>query len=165
MKTVLFTYIFSILLAATYAVQADDARTDFYVATDGSDSWSGKLSAPNADRTDGPFATPAKARDAVRRYIADMQSDIVVMIREGSYFIDQTISFGPEDSGRNGHKVIYTSYPNERPILVGGRVIKGWQKYGDNLYRVKLDPAWEFHQLFADGVRQRKARHPNTGYL
>ena len=29
----------------------------FFVATDGNDRWSGALSEPNEDRTDGPFAT------------------------------------------------------------------------------------------------------------
>ena len=31
--------------------------TVFYVATNGNDTWSGKVPAPNADKTDGPFAT------------------------------------------------------------------------------------------------------------
>ena len=39
---------------------------DFYVSTIGNDDWSGKLPEPNADGTDGPFATVTRARDAVR---------------------------------------------------------------------------------------------------
>ena len=39
----------------------------FYVATNGNDAWSGKLPAPNDAKTDGPFATITKARDAVRQ--------------------------------------------------------------------------------------------------
>ena len=31
--------------------------TVFYVAPNGNDAWSGKMAAPNADKTDGPFAT------------------------------------------------------------------------------------------------------------
>jgi len=30
---------------------------NLYVATDGNDVWSGRLAAPSAGRTDGPFAT------------------------------------------------------------------------------------------------------------
>ena len=44
----------------------ESKQADFYVATDGNDGWSGKLESPNADKTDGPFATLARARDAVR---------------------------------------------------------------------------------------------------
>src|SRR5689334_8543500 len=39
---------------------------DLYVAPDGDDRWSGRLAAPNAARTDGPFATLERARDALR---------------------------------------------------------------------------------------------------
>ena len=39
---------------------------DFFVSLEGSDSWSGTLPAPSQDKTDGPFATLARARDAVR---------------------------------------------------------------------------------------------------
>ena len=48
---------------------ARPARADgptVYVAPNGNDAWSGKLPAPNADRSDGPVATPARARDLVR---------------------------------------------------------------------------------------------------
>ena len=34
---------------------------DYYVATQGSDAWSGTLAEPNPDRTDGPFATLERA--------------------------------------------------------------------------------------------------------
>ena len=56
-------------LSAMCAEQPDlEASTaDFYVATDGKDVWSGTLPEPNHDGTDGPFATLARARDAVRQ--------------------------------------------------------------------------------------------------
>ena len=43
-----------------------DAQITLYVATDGNDAWSGTLKAPNAIGTDGPFATLARVRDAIR---------------------------------------------------------------------------------------------------
>ena len=39
---------------------------DFYLSPNGSDQWSGKLAEPNAQGTDGPFATLERAHDAVR---------------------------------------------------------------------------------------------------
>jgi len=41
----------------------------FHVATNGNDAWSGTLPEPNAAKTDGPFATLRRARDAVRAAI------------------------------------------------------------------------------------------------
>lgn len=45
---------------------AQAANYQFFVATNGNDSWSGTLSAPNGGNTDGPFATLGKARDAIK---------------------------------------------------------------------------------------------------
>ena len=42
------------------------ATQEWYVALEGKDSWSGRLSAPNSERTDGPFATLERARDALQ---------------------------------------------------------------------------------------------------
>jgi len=39
----------------------------FYVSPTGNDGWSGKLDEPNADKTDGPFATIAKAVEVLRQ--------------------------------------------------------------------------------------------------
>ncbi|MGE5530781.1 MAG: hypothetical protein ACM3VW_01520, partial [Bacteroidota bacterium] len=41
-----------------------------YVAPSGNDNWSGKLSAPNVARTDGPVATLTAAQAKVRQALA-----------------------------------------------------------------------------------------------
>ena len=63
--------------------RAAETNADFYVSTRGSDSWSGS-STPNAQGTDGPFATLERARDAVRDLKKKTTSDIVVLVREGT---------------------------------------------------------------------------------
>ena len=75
----------------------------FYVAVDGNDDWSGKLPAANAERADGPFASIAKARDAIRKLKADqgtLRQPVNVQVRAGTYYISKTIALVPEDSGR-----------------------------------------------------------------
>ena len=44
----------------------DQPHATFYVATNGNDEWSGRYPEPNAAGTEGPFATIARARDAIR---------------------------------------------------------------------------------------------------
>jgi len=51
-------------LAAAWA--ASPARADFYVAPNGNDQWSGTLAEPNAQRSDGPFASLERARPPAR---------------------------------------------------------------------------------------------------
>ena len=53
--------------AATAATTAPDNARVFYVAPNGRDAWSGTLAEPNGAGTDGPFATLARARDAIRQ--------------------------------------------------------------------------------------------------
>lgn len=63
----------------------------FFVATDGHDGWSGQLQAPNGAKTDGPFATLTRARDAIRELRAREGLDrrVTVLVRGGKYFLEK----------------------------------------------------------------------------
>ncbi len=52
------------------------AESVSYVCQSGNDSWSGKISVPNKNRADGPFALLEKARDEVRKVkLSDPRSE------------------------------------------------------------------------------------------
>jgi len=143
-----------------------------FVAADGNDAWSGTLPRANRARTDGPFATPARARDEVRKRKAagTLAQGVEVFVRGGTYFLDEALAFGPEDSGPEGGVIAYCAYPGERPILSGGRRITGWRKPKEgSIWSVEIPEAkageWYFHQLFVNGQRRIRARIPNEGYL
>lgn len=104
-----------------------ELKADFYLAPNGSDSWSGTLANPNAQGTDGPFATLERARDGVRDLKKQKSSDVVVFIRDGFYPLRKTLVFGLEDSGEGDFTVTYAAYPNETPIFSSGREITGWR--------------------------------------
>ena len=107
----------------------ESKQADFYVATDGNDDWSGELEAPNADRSDGPFATLTRARDAVRELKKrDTGKDIVVLIRGGAYYLRDTVVFGLQDSAEDGHTITYAAYPGEEPVISSGVKIEGWKE-------------------------------------
>jgi len=103
-------------------------KADFYLSPNGSDAWSGTLSEPNAQETDGPFATLERARDAVRDLKKSKSADIIVLVREGTYQLRKTVVFGLQDSGVGNSTVTYEAYPNEKPIFSSGQEIKGWKK-------------------------------------
>lgn len=108
---------------------AASETADFYVSTTGSDDWSGRLAAPNATGSDGPFATLSRARDAVRELKRRSASkDIVVLIRSGYYSLSETVVFGLEDSGAGDSTITYAAYPEETPIFGSGRKIGNWKK-------------------------------------
>jgi len=141
-------------------------RADFYVAPNGNDQWSGKLPSPNAQKTDGPFATVTRARDAVRKLKAPgLTSAVTVMIRGGTYYLDEPIRFGPEDSGSERYPIRYVAYPGEKPVLSGGRPVTGWKTEDGKLFTALVpgvrEGKWYFKQLRVGSERQIRARYPN----
>jgi hypothetical protein len=69
--------------------------TVFFVSNDGNDAWSGKFSSPNAEKTDGPFATIVRARNAVRELKGKqpLSEPVTVMLRNGTHFLDAPVIF------------------------------------------------------------------------
>ena len=137
---------------------AEQVKGDFYVAPDGRDDGPG-----TAER---PFATVARARDAVREKIAaGLAADVTVLIRAGTYFLDEPLVFTPADSGTEQHAVTYAAWGDRTPILSGGRPIAGWQQGDADLWQVTLPEVqsrkWRFRDLFVDGKRAVRARTPN----
>lgn len=117
-----------LILLTANAGNAAETEADFYVSVGGSDNWSGTLDAPNAQKTDGPFATLLRARDAVRELKKQKTTDIVVLVREGTYQLSRTVVFGLEDSGVGESTITYAAYPGETPVFSSGRKIDGWEK-------------------------------------
>jgi hypothetical protein len=160
---------------------ATAASADFFVAAEGNDSWSGKLAAPNPARTDGPFASLAKAQSAVRDLARTKpQRPLTVMVRGGTYHLPLsltspgTLRFAGEDSGSADMPVTWVNYPGETPIISGGVPVgKGglgltWKKASGNLWQVQLpDNIQPFGYLFYNGDRRLRSRvqsHLGTGY-
>lgn len=110
-----------------------NGQVHLYVSTDGNDNWTGSLSEPNSEKSDGPLATLNAARIKVREYISDgLSSPLTVWIRGGEYVLDSTIIFGPEDSGTNEFPICYRAYSNENPVFTGGKKLEHWKKSIDD---------------------------------
>ena len=139
------------------------AGTTLYVATNGDDSWSGKLAGPNAAKTDGPFATLGRARDAVRE-LRTKTNAVIVMVRGGKYYLEQALVFGSVDSGSQQFPISYRDYTGEKVVLSGGKRITGWKPYKGQILQAVLPGAkggkWKFRQLFLNGEPQRRSRYP-----
>lgn len=156
-------------------VMSGDKTSVFFVSPAGDDRWSGRLPLPNQERTDGPFATLRRARDAVRELKARMgrpEGPVIVFLRGGTYFLDEPLVLTAEDSGTSSCPVVYSAYPGEVPVISGGRRISGWRQAtlnGREVWSVEIpearDRGWVFRELWVNGQRRVRARHPNRGYL
>lgn len=131
---------------------------EFFVAPDGSDQ--------NAGTRSKPFATLAKARDAVRELKkGGLDRNLTVLIRGGTYRLQEPLVFGPEDSGTEKFTITYAAAPGEKPVISGGRLITGWKKGEGDIWTAQVSGAQEdkgyFHQLWVNGERAVRARMPN----
>lgn len=134
----------------------------FYVAPNGNDADTGAI--------DQPFATINRARLAVRALIAGGHStDVWVYLRDGIYPIEAPIAFDPEDSAPANSVIHFSAFPGERPVISGGRFITDWTDHADGTWTTTVPGVqsgeWTFRELFVNGMRRQRSRHPNTGFL
>lgn len=147
--------------------QEKPVATIFCVAINGNNTWSGRLPEPNADRTDGPFATIVAARDAIRQLKAagPLALPMEVRLRGGIYRPAEMVAFTAQDSGSDSCPISYVAFPGETPILSGGIPVTGFKPFKGEIVCADLpkelgDDAY-FRSLFVDGERQIRARYPN----
>ena len=123
--------------------------TQIYVSPSGNDSSSGTISQP--------VKTLNRARNIVRANNQNMVDDITVFLRGGLYQLSSQFTLTPDDSGTNGHKVIYKNYPNEKPIISGGKTVGNWTAEGA-LWKSYIGPNLVIRQLYVNGEREIRAR-------
>ena len=157
-------------LVAAQTALASTQTVDFFVSPQGQDRWSGRLADP--DGTNGPFATVSRARDAVRALVKSRKKPqpLRVVLRGGTYWLDEPLEFGPEDSGTEQGPIIYAAARGERVILSGGRQLKTgyWgEANGHRAWLVDIPEVqagtWRFRQLFVNGERRPRTRLPKEG--
>ncbi|MCD4789000.1 MAG: right-handed parallel beta-helix repeat-containing protein, partial [Bacteroidales bacterium] len=170
------------------------ANNALFIAPSGNDNWSGKLSEPNKNETDGPFATFQKAQETIRELKTMGKlpaAGITVYVREGNYSISKTIKLTTEDSGEENAPITWCSYSGEKVIFSGGKTISEFKKIKDAeiLRRIEksfydsilvcdlsvagLEPKeliFNRHEplameLFFNGEAMTLTRYPNEGWL
>ena len=92
----------------------------FYVASDGNDSWSGRLQYPNQSHSDGPLATLVAARNAVRKARLAGGVDVSVIVEKGVYALPEPLWCSVEDSGTEAHPVVWEAAPGDHAVLSSG---------------------------------------------
>jgi len=157
-------------LALSFLWIQSAGAVNLYVSPDGSDNWSGKPAQPNGARTDGPLASLAGARDAVRNLKSKgpLAEPVRVIISDGTYTLAEPFTLTPQDSGTKANPVSYEAAAGARPVFSGGRVITGFKRGAGGLWQAQIPDVaagrWYFEQLFVNGRRAVRARTPNKFY-
>ena len=121
-----------------------------------------------------PYATPQEAQAALRaRMAAEGRGGWTVEVAPGEYHLTEPFTFTPEDSGEPGAPVTWRGPADGSARLVGSRDLKGWHVRPDGRWETAVpvskvgrgENALWFEQLYVNGVRAKRARHPNSGFL
>lgn len=122
--------LFILLFFFTNCSKFTPEKNSFFVSPAGNDSWSGKLAEPNKAKTDGPFATPEKAREAVCDLIKTEglpTGGITIYFRAGDYPMTETFELNKEDSGAERSPIVWRAYADENVRLLGGKIVNGFE--------------------------------------
>ncbi len=139
----MFGALFMSCVVSIAAAQTPPAA-EWHVAANGNDQWSGRLAAPNDQKTDGPFATLERARDEIRKVknnLGRLPASITVWIRGGDYHLDKTFQLVAEDSGSETMPIAYRAYKDEKVRLLGGKRITEFGPVTDREILDRLEPA------------------------
>lgn len=172
-----------------------DMPATFYVSPEGNDTWSGKISAPNTEASDGPFRSFERAQKAVQEYrtSADFGGGAtVVEVLPGTYELEKALTFKAADSGTPGSPVVWrgTRGKNGEPLalLRGGRTLTGAKPASDPAALKRIKPelrgkilAFDMEalgidnfgtlngkdtaELFFNNQPMTLSRYPNEGFI
>jgi hypothetical protein len=150
------------------AVSAEETLV-LHVSSAGDDRWSGERAEPDPDRTDGPLATPQRARDVLRegRRAGTLPAAVEVRLHGGRYRLSEPLVFTPEDSG----SVTWKAAPGEAPVLSGAVPVTGWRVEslpGMTVWTADVSALARSHgpfrSLFVNGERRPRPRLPKEGF-
>lgn len=143
-----FTSVEAIAKATSPAVSS----ANLYVSPSGSDA--------NPGSQKEPVATLARARDLVRPLAG--QESVTVHVADGIYYLPDTITYVPKDSGTADAKITYRAENEGGAVLSGGSKLNlRWKPFRDGILQAETPAGLKIDQLFVDGKNQRMARYPN----
>ena len=136
-----------------------------YVSPGGNDTSSGS--------EQSPFQTIRRALQFARNR-QNSSVGLTIVVREGTYYLHEPITFTPEDSGKKGSQLVVVAHPGEKVTVSGGQKLDcRWSEYKGGIMQSAVPESVDFTQLFINGRRQIRARYPNydrsvpghSGYL
>ncbi|MFT3780591.1 MAG: right-handed parallel beta-helix repeat-containing protein [Nibricoccus sp.] len=161
--------LFSVVLLSIFAAPVPAA--EFWVSPDGRDTNVGTQESPLATA----FAALRKARELRRLSPSAPEGGVRIILRGGSYWLDQPLIVRPEDSGTAASPTTIEAASGERPVLRGGVPIAGWRLEAsiEKLPASAAGKVWsapvpvfngralEFRQLWVGNRKAIRARTPN----
>jgi len=118
----------------------------------------------------GGLASFPAALEAVRASRAAKPAQpIDVVVEAGTYLLDQPLVLTPQDSGTAEAPVRWIASPGAKPVISGGVPIRNFTATSDGNWETTIpevaNGTLKFDQLFVNGNRAVRSRHPNSGII
>ena len=141
------------MLVVSCLAVAPACAIEYFVSPNGADT--------NPGSAERPFATLRHAQEAARQ--AQARTAVTILLREGTYYLPETLVLTAEDSGTKAAPIVYQAYQKEPAVISGGFRLENlkWEPYQNGIMQAKVPAGSTFDQLFVDGNRQHMARYPN----
>ncbi|MEZ5040208.1 MAG: PDZ domain-containing protein [Saprospiraceae bacterium] len=144
---------FLLLLLALVSCQPKERQ--LYLSPNGNDQ--------NPGTIDAPLHSLKKAMELVKAAKQERpESAMVILLREGTYYLQETIEITSLHSGTAKAPLQIKAFPGEKVILSGAKALKlDWEQMEGGIYKASLTGSAAFDQLYINGQRQIRARYPN----
>ena len=125
---------FLLVIFTVFSMQA----ADIWVAVNGKDTNEGTKASPLAT----VHMALRKARELRRLKDASIKGGIHIIIKDGTYYLDEPLFVRPEDSGTADSPTTIEADVNAKPIFNGGIAIKNWKKTTTSINGLKTGAVW-----------------------
>ncbi len=144
-----------------YILSGCSSDNTIYVAKTGSDF--------NEGTFDNPVASLEKAMEIIHESKLSGENKISkVIIREGVYYLLETLQFGSNDFSNEKESLVFTAHDNDKVTLSGSLLLNcKWEEYKNGIFKCNAPELMgkSVDQLFINGKRQIRARYPNGNSL
>ncbi len=130
----------------------------FYVSPKGDDL--------NSGTKNQPFKTIKRAQEEVRNLtVSKNKGEIRIVLADGTYELEEPITFTLDDSGNDSLKIIYEAAKGASPVISGGRTVSQInEEEGKWTFKLSDRPNNKYHDIFINDKRATRARTPNQGF-
>lgn len=140
---------------------------EIWVSTQGNDNNPGTSISPKASLK----GALRQARELRRINDPSIKNGIDILMKGGSYIIDQVIMLRPEDSGTPESPTTIQAAKGENPVINGGLKVTGWKKFKskNNIWFADLDSRSVgnsvFRQVYVNGKKAVQSAMTNDENL
>lgn len=158
---ILFTILMiSVFVHLNHSTRASE--TKIFVTVSGNDQNPGTQEQPLAS-INGAFEKYRALKRSKK-----INDSVAIIIGDGTYYLSEPLTIGPEISGTNEFPLIIKAEENTHPVFCGGKKIDRFEKLTETLWRSKVNEStqydWKFEQLYVNGKRATRAKSPNKGF-